>query len=218
MRGGGYRPRPFPGRARGRSPHARGRRPHRRAGRPHRRSIPACAGEAVRRVRVVRQSGVDPRMRGGGYIRHYLGTSMMGRSPHARGRPSLLGAGRHNPRSIPACAGEAQAKAGQTTSVRVDPRMRGGGGSSVITRQTVPGRSPHARGRPGWSIPGVKRSGSIPACAGEAMAAATLPDWIRVDPRMRGGGITAKRPSGRVGGRSPHARGRRPFLLRNLTA
>ena len=51
---------------------------------------------------------------------------------------------------------------------------------------------------------------SIPAYAGETVEA---PDWDetpRVDPRVRGGDLGAKRPARRVAGRSPRTRGRHP--------
>ena len=75
--------------------------------------------------------------------------TLMGRSPHARGRLAFKLVNFVAERSIPACAGEA-----------------------AIDALVGAGRSPHARGRPAAGADVVDQLGSIPACAGEASAGA----------------------------------------------
>ena len=66
--------------------------------------------------------------------------------------------------------------------------MRGGGFRAGYHRERQVGRSPHARGRPAHITSGSQKSGSIPACAGEAERFIAAPEQNEVDPRMRGGG------------------------------
>ena len=116
-------------------------------------------------------------------------------------------------RSIPACAGEAGRVNSKTASARVDPRMRGGGNAVIPPDIINQGRSPHARGRPLAVATPMRTDGSIPACAGEAMAPSDSTGTTEVDPRMRGGGAYWCVVARRLSGRSPHARGRLTRLL-----
>ncbi len=130
----------------GRSPHARGSRlppgqQQRLAG-----SIPACAGEPVRRVLGDAGRWVDPRMRGGAALEVRDSVRSQGRSPHARGsQVSSLGVSARV-RSIPACAGEPYPFPPALRATVVDPRMRGGAANGYRLRMVTKGRSPHARG------------------------------------------------------------------------
>ena len=90
----------------GRSPHARGRRPRRWQGLGQPGSIPACAGETRPLDNIPLSYRVDPRMRGGDRPFADRVRWDQGRSPHARGRPSIRRSGSMGSGSIPACAGE----------------------------------------------------------------------------------------------------------------
>ena len=89
------------------------------------RFIPACAGNAFRRVPASGLTTVHPRMRGeriGGAI---LAAIVTGSSPHARGtRRPLIILSAHD-RFIPACAGNARALKSRCWIKPVHPRMRG---------------------------------------------------------------------------------------------
>ena len=173
----------------GRSPHARGRRmahekPENKDG-----SIPACAGEAGVKSYFYCRAGVDPRMRGGGYVFFIFQRQHQGRSPHARGRRGHYPGSLFIMGSIPACAGEANLLLSMRLKPWVDPRMRGGGRTMKWIPAFSQGRSPHARGRQSQLKRIHAMIRSIPACAGEACKKGLITIQTRVDPRMRGGGI-----------------------------
>ena len=151
----------------GRSPHARGRL----EGLPRRDggigSIPACAGETILCLAAVSVVQVDPRMRGGDDVASPDPTAGAGRSPHARGRRCCFPRPNSRSGSIPACAGETNRVVFAVRPSQVDPRMRGGDGTSGTRYHTVSGRSPHARGRHAKRRRNTRLSRSIPACAGE---------------------------------------------------
>ena len=153
----------------GRSPHARGRRSISEYGAFGERSIPACAGKAQWGNSLAVRIPVDPRMRGEGSREWDLTDIEMGRSPHARGRLGTAGSAWTAARSIPACAGKAQALCAPTIAAMVDPRMRGEGHLVPRDYCIERGRSPHARGRQCPALPPKLALGSIPACAGKAL-------------------------------------------------
>ena len=188
VRGGGRVHFPMAWSSFGRSPRARGRPGQTISPLQERGSIPACAGEALRHGRVCQRDQVDPRVRGGGPASETVAGVVEGRSPRARGRQDGLEVQRLHHRSIPACAGEATRASVASSACGVDPRVRGGGVTAAAGAAHGAGRSPRARGRRSVPTGDRWRSGSIPACAGEA---ASLTWWAtsgRVDPRVRGGG------------------------------
>ena len=85
--------------------------------------------------------------------------------------------------------------------------MRGGAADRIDRADSLPGRSPHARGSPHPKARRIERRGSIPACAGEPRGLAAVPSDYGVDPRMRGGAPPLARTIPLSLGRSPHARG-----------
>ena len=93
-------------RSSGRSPRARGRQPSVFIWSSPERSIPACAGETLRSCFGRRFPRVDPRVRGGDRRLDDAVLDEVGRSPRARGRPTLSWKPPTLPGSIPACAGE----------------------------------------------------------------------------------------------------------------
>ncbi len=72
------------------------------------RSIPACAGEPLHPVPMVRRAEVYPRVCGGTSGTFPSGGNVEGLSPRVRGNQRPTTHHPHNLRSIPACAGEPQ--------------------------------------------------------------------------------------------------------------
>ena len=151
----------------GRSPHARGRPCSGWCPRRHTGSIPACAGETDVDTGCGGPYKVDPRMRGGDEQIDKQLRTLLGRSPHARGRRLRVVDGTKARGSIPACAGETRPAVTVMALYRVDPRMRGGDTCAPTACRSTMGRSPHARGRHGCHAGTLRWWGSIPACAGE---------------------------------------------------
>ena len=132
-----------------------------------------------------------------------------GRSPRARGRLSINSPSSILIRSIPACAGETLTALPSCRHDRVDPRVRGGDSGQTDKGQYRSGRSPRARGRQWPRMTTARRSGSIPACAGETDSIGASLSVTTVDPRVRGGDATPTLHAKIWLGRSPRARGRR---------
>ena len=196
-------------------------------------SIPACAGEPVKRqpgpprqqvyprvcggtesagepkVRAAARSmsEVYPRVcggtRGGGHFRR-LG---QGLSPRVRGNRRQGWQSRYPLRSIPACAGEPRRRLSAPLKGRVYPRVCGGTGRRAGRRVGQRGLSPRVRGnlRPRESGPDWRRS--IPACAGEPRRCAAPGCAATVYPRVCGG-TGFRNPQGvSLRGLSPRVRG-----------
>src|SRR5690606_32069996 len=110
---------------------------------------------------------VDPRERGGDFTPPYPAERVTGRSPRTRGRLGSRPREQARDGSIPANAGETPTHPASTDSPRVDPRERGGDGSTARNWQWSGGRSPRTRGRLEAPEEGRTGEGSIPANAGE---------------------------------------------------
>ncbi len=130
-----------------------------------------------------------------------------GRSPRTRGSLRVLLLRVILWRSIPAYAGEPRSSTPRTSSVRVDPRVRGGADRNHRDPQLVEGRSPRTRGSQRLDLRQRVVVGSIPAYAGEPDKACHKTPNVQVDPRVRGGATrgTSRSPWSR--GRSPRTRG-----------
>ena len=111
--------------ATGSSPHARGTHRGKQGYVLLRRFIPACAGNAFRRVPASGLTTVHPRMRGERRPTHRARDGQVGSSPHARGTLLFLGFPAPGKRFIPACAGNARSPAARAVIIAVHPRMRG---------------------------------------------------------------------------------------------
>ncbi len=148
MRGGAHRPPGFSGCGAGRSPHARGSLPAGILDKTKSGSIPACAGEPSAPQPCRWCTRVDPRMRGGAYVKASPALGVGGRSPHARGSRSRPLRRDRCRGSIPACAGEPKTFFSVLAVLWVDPRMRGGADTAKAEPLQGAGRSPHARGSP----------------------------------------------------------------------
>ncbi len=193
----------------GSSPRARGTRGGRRAVARLDRFIPACAGNAARAMRHAGPPAVHPRVRGERGCRTCPTTIASGSSPRARGTPCRPSSSRVAARFIPACAGNASSATPAAAAAPVHPRVRG---ERLDAAKQLPpgfGSSPRARGThvPGGFLVGNSRF--IPACAGNAIAAAGSAALSAVHPRVRGERQGGQRPTWSGLGSSPRARGTR---------
>ena len=78
------------------------------------------------------------------------------------------------------------------------------------------GRSPRTRGRRDGFTMNTLTSGSIPAHAGETIAAEKITESDKVDPRARGGDRAGRTTATLPSGRSPRTRGRRIAVKQRL--
>ena len=171
----------------GLSPRVRGKRIDGNAVHAAIGSIPACAGEAVWKVRDSRRRRVYPRVCGGSTITSKSSQMAIGLSPRVRGKLRRIGAALLNPRSIPACAGEAMAPASRRPRSPVYPRVCGGSAETADAGFGGQGLSPRVRGKPYSWAAGSALGRSIPACAGEALTSMPTCSIWTVYPRVCGG-------------------------------
>ena len=133
---------------------------------------------------------------------------LRGLSPRVRGKPDGLAAFQFQPRSIPACAGEARKLQHRRLKLPVYPRVCGGSRSLIQPMPIAAGLSPRVRGKPKREG-GVSRGRrSIPACAGEASTALMLLAMAGVYPRVCGGSPKALTDRATDDGLSPRVRGK----------
>ena len=110
-----------------------------------------------------------------------------GASPCERGSRLLGLAGPIGKGSIPARAGEPAPCRGRARAARVHPRASGGARRHCTLSFEVEGPSPRERGSPARPVQYIIGLGSIPARAGEPVAAWLLEAEHRVHPRASGG-------------------------------
>ena len=197
----------------GRSPRGRGSQGLRARFQARRRSIPAWAGEPANAIAMESRAWVDPRVGGGACRRQRHKQTGWGRSPRGRGSPLLVTCPSLPIGSIPAWAGEPAMPYRRRTKCRVDPRVGGGASTGRSARERKRGRSPRGRGSLSLSSNGNRRSGSIPAWAGEPAGADQRESHHGVDPRVGGGAKRGDIQTVEGEGRSPRGRGsqsRRP--------
>ena len=139
------------------------------------RSIPACAGEPPSGANALDPRWVYPRVCGGTAHAAHKHEAAPGLSPRVRGNLRAVGGRRRALRSIPACAGEPRSSFQAAGGSRVYPRVCGGTIDSAMLSMCASGLSPRVRGnrRDVAVIPVQHRS--IPACAGEPLAAVMPP-------------------------------------------
>ena len=155
---------------RGRSPLTRGRLDAVAACLLGFRSIPAHAGETAGQKVCTRMEWVDPRSRGGDLPLSPSPRHEVGRSPLTRGRRAIRSTAWQISGSIPAHAGETEARLRVGVMPWVDPRSRGGDWPSGHKTGAGDGRSPLTRGRLAGQRWRALALGSIPAHAGETVA------------------------------------------------
>ena len=193
---------------RGLSPRVRGKRRHTASGTSSNRSIPACAGEALASSSAAMARTVYPRVCGGSSSRSLLCVGLVGLSPRVRGK--LIGRFRRipQPRSIPACAGEAVDSGFGGGHHRVYPRVCGGSPRKRQVYYWAAGLSPRVRGKlvAHKRYPSSMRS--IPACAGEARCPYQRLSGVGVYPRVCGGSLGAGHRVASSQGLSPRVRGK----------
>ena len=126
-----------------------------------------------------------------------------------RGRGNLSGGVRtHLPAgSIPAWAGEPSRIIGSPIRVWVYPRVGGGTMGGAMGARLVKGLSPRGRGNQRETRLSCRRTGSIPAWAGEPSPGAAGFSASRVYPRVGGGTESLRCKAGRGKGLSPRGRG-----------
>ena len=131
-----------------------------------------------------------------------------GRSPLTRGRPVALRRLPVRSGSIPAHAGQTEARRRPSPQPEVDPRSRGADAEEWAVHDYDDGRSPLTRGRHSGQVRAGQQLGSIPAHAGQTTAAATPSAPAMVDPRSRGADSVRSGLENTTVGRSPLTRGR----------
>ena len=112
-----------------------------------------------------------------------------GLSPLVRGKPGQVPLAHQQGGSIPACAGETARRAGCQVIFWVYPRLCGGNFDTIIVDEAQSGLSPLVRGKLQLLGARAASQGSIPACAGETVAASVSWKAERVYPRLCGGNM-----------------------------
>ena len=173
------------------------------------RSIPAHAGEPATRSVTSALAAVYPRPRGGTTKTAITRRALRGLSPPTRGNRETTPSFRSCIRSIPAHAGEPRAWRARRFGIAVYPRPRGGTCAACGEREEKDGLSPPTRGNRALREQESRRSGSIPAHAGEPGESVFLRVLPAVYPRPRGGTPASFREAGFFSGLSPPTRGNR---------
>ena len=179
------------------------------------RSIPAHAGEPVRRIAPSGGSAVYPRPRGGTSGASYACRASPGLSPPTRGNQYQEHQQARRERSIPAHAGEPSSAPSPAFSPSVYPRPRGGTGGVPLLSRSVGGLSPPTRGNLEAPVSRQQRGRSIPAHAGEPWTWGHTPASPSVYPRPRGGTDGGVRRLDEEFGLSPPTRGNPQRVLRS---
>ena len=171
------------------------------------RSIPAGAGEPIRRSDGGRVALVYPRGCGGTSGRASRSWTRRGLSPRVRGNQGYGWAVAWRAGSIPAGAGEPRIRVGRRMESWVYPR--GCGGTAIARTQVQEGQglSPRVRGNPITAQPPTIYTGSIPAGAGEPDAEAVEEPVSEVYPRGCGGTAATNSKASPSAGLSPRVRG-----------
>ena len=151
----------------GRSPRARGSQDRLAGGDAGGGSIPAGTGKPSPPISIARLAGVDPRGHGEAERKRSGAPRIAGRSPRARGSPSILLQLRPLARSIPAGTGKPRHQGIHVRHEGVDPRGHGEAVLAAIRAHRYTGRSPRARGSLERPDCGASGAGSIPAGTGK---------------------------------------------------
>ena len=193
----------------GLSPRVRGNRRRDDAVPIVRGSIPACAGEPDEGRRRQDGAGVYPRVCGGTWMEAGADGTEPGLSPRVRGNLGETVLDAFEDGSIPACAGEPPPSAAERWRQWVYPRVCGGTWQRKCMEKLGLGLSPRVRGNPRTWTCRSRRTGSIPACAGEPPWTASGTPCTRVYPRVCGGTGGTFDGSAASRGLSPRVRGNR---------
>ena len=172
-------------------------------------SIPACAGEPASLASSSGSGGVYPRVCGGTISPRSPKAASKGLSPRVRGNREQNGYRRDYHWSIPACAGEPDARRFVSRNSTVYPRVCGGTPASARQASRIMGLSPRVRGNPPGPARRRQCPGSIPACAGEPRQSLSPSCLKQVYPRVCGGTSMPAFQTPSQKGLSPRVRGNR---------
>ena len=150
---------------------------------------------------------VYPRVCGGTTLSRKAFTTTRGLSPRVRGNPEGILVAGNALRSIPACAGEPAPAGLCRCGCAVYPRVCGGTGATEDEVLTALGLSPRVRGNQRQDDIILKRSRSIPACAGEPSPTRYQVARPPVYPRVCGGTAAVAKITSASCGLSPRVRG-----------
>ena len=172
-------------------------------------SIPACAGKPPSRVVRALSRRVHPRVCGETRenLVAYLGEQ--GPSPRVRGNLRAEVDKTLSEGSIPACAGKPSRRDRRGPTSRVHPRVCGETQAHAGGRNRHQGPSPRVRGNRSFRPRPLRRTGSIPACAGKPATARSAASTFGVHPRVCGETVPSTIASSVSQGPSPRVRGNR---------
>ena len=136
-----------------------------------------------------------------------IGNIAEGLSPRVRGNRVVPIPRPLHRRSIPACAGEPLSLSSKGCTDGVYPRVCGGTGGYRNPRSASNGLSPRVRGNHDLTDLTQIMKRSIPACAGEPLAAGRAALGVKVYPRVCGGTTLAMPALSTSTGLSPRVRG-----------
>ena len=193
----------------GPSPRGRGSRRRVLGRRLRERSIPAWAGEPRKILGVDVRVAVHPRVGGGAALRPNRRQQAQGPSPRGRGSRLAVALVASVAGSIPAWAGEPRRIPCRRRPRSVHPRVGGGAEHRERLVEDADGPSPRGRGSPGLGGQPGEVVGSIPAWAGEPLAAAVAHALSAVHPRVGGGAQAGEYMMRSTRGPSPRGRGSR---------
>ena len=171
------------------------------------RSIPAHAGEPRRGRSRRRPVRVYPRACGGTSSLSMFAHSIAGLSPRMRGNPLSCCSTTERWGSIPAHAGEPRVRVSVGSVLWVYPRACGGTTISASGSPVTGGLSPRMRGNQGNRADAHRRTGSIPAHAGEPRNGNPHLSRSGVYPRACGGTVDEAGHGAAAQGLSPRMRG-----------
>ena len=170
----------------GPSPRVRGIRRQPRPRHRRQRSIPACAGNPIRRTEPSDRPWVHPRVCGESQRVRPVTVPSGGPSPRVRGIPGPARGLDQRRGSIPACAGNPSRHTAATSTRWVHPRVCGESAVVGMPSKSQKGPSPRVRGIRGAAELPLEPGGSIPACAGNPGPASRTSSSTTVHPRVCG--------------------------------
>ncbi len=170
-------------------------------------SIPACAGQPRGRQRGPSVGTVHPRVCGATLSAQFDRQKRGGPSPRVRGNPKQAHKIGPFGRSIPACAGQPGARSVGRRLRGVHPRVCGATKARAERPQGFGGPSPRVRGNHVLGEGRGLEAGSIPACAGQPVAARSSATASAVHPRVCGATIFGLGFVSPARGPSPRVRG-----------
>ena len=176
--------------------------------------IPACAGNTAPRALSCTAAWDHPRVCGEHTFITPLRASFWGSSPRVRGTPEYRQLPVHVPGIIPACAGNTIVGGGSIEYARDHPRVCGEHQTNLANQQTMQGSSPRVRGTPHSRRYPTRRTGIIPACAGNTTPSACSRTIIRDHPRVCGEHKFRRSKGYFRSGSSPRVRGTRCTVFR----